>query len=140
MSTVLFVCANNGGRSQIAEAAFNRLCRESGCDDQAESAGTRSVGVVHPLVLKAMEFAGLPTEGCAPKPLTPEMIERADRIITMDDEIDAKKFGADFAVSERWQLPDPCGKPMGSVMEIRDQIIRKVETLWGEVGQPGPTP
>jgi arsenate reductase len=38
MKTVLFVCTQNAGRSQIAEALFNRLAPD---DVRAESAGQR---------------------------------------------------------------------------------------------------
>jgi arsenate reductase (thioredoxin) len=40
MKRVLFVCVHKAGRSQMAEAFFNRLARQRGLDAAAESAGT----------------------------------------------------------------------------------------------------
>ncbi|MBI3722119.1 MAG: phosphotyrosine protein phosphatase, partial [Fimbriimonas ginsengisoli] len=51
---VLFVCVHNTGRSQMAEAFFNRLAREGGMDVRAESAGTLGAGALNPTVVEAM--------------------------------------------------------------------------------------
>lgn len=52
---VLFVCGHNSGRSQMAEAFFNKLVEGKA---QALSAGTQPADTVNPLVIEAMREAG----------------------------------------------------------------------------------
>jgi len=52
MKTALFVCVQNSGRSQMAEAFFNKL---AGGKAQALSAGTQPANEVNPVVVEAMK-------------------------------------------------------------------------------------
>jgi len=137
VDTILFVCVNNAGRSQMAEAFFNHRSKERGVEAQAESAGTLGVGALPPLVARAMERAGLSLEGRAPKQLTAEMVARASRIVSLDGGVDGSRCAARFVPTESWTLDDPAGKSLGGVCEIRDQISKKVDSLLDDVaGHP----
>lgn len=57
---VLFLCAGNSARSQMAEAIVNA---ESNQRWQAFSAGSTPAGYVHPLALKVLEEVGIHHEG-----------------------------------------------------------------------------
>jgi len=68
MTTVLFACTHNAGRSQMAAAFFNR--RADPRKARAISAGTRPGDRVHPVVLTAMREAGIDLEAARPQRLT----------------------------------------------------------------------
>lgn len=127
---VLFVCVHNAGRSQMAEAFFNQLARERGLDAVAESAGTEPGNRVHPEVVEAMREVGLDLSGNRSKPLTNEMAQAADRIVTMGCAVDEGACPAVFLKGvEDWGLPDPKGQPMPEVRRIRDEIRDRVSQL-----------
>jgi len=125
MKTVLFVCAENAGRSQIAEALFNKYAKGR---FKAVSAGTVPGKQVNPLVVEVLKEIGIDISGRKPKPVTNEMIKEADKIITMG-------CGTAFCPVnflpkvEDWALEDPKGKPIEEIREIRDEIDRKVKAL-----------
>ena len=132
MKTVLFVCVHNAGRSQMAEAFFNRMAKGKG---QAFSAGTQPADRVNPVVVKAMKEAGLDIGTNRPKALTVEMIEKADRMITMGCGDDAGALcPASFIETEHWALEDPHGKPIEVVRGIRDEVRARVTKLVEEMG------
>ena len=74
---VLFVCVENAGRSQMAEA----FARRKGL--VAESAGTMPAETVNPAVVEAMAEKAFNFSLKKPKMLTMEMIDQADLVITM---------------------------------------------------------
>lgn len=126
MSDVLFVCVHNAGRSQMAEALWNRRAAELGIDSRAESAGTVAGGEINPTARLVMEEIGIPMDGQFPKQLTQEMIGASPRVITMGCGVDADSCPARFYVTEDWGLDDPKGQPVEKVREIRDEIRTRV--------------
>jgi len=127
--TVLFVCVHNAGRSQMAEAWARHIASERGIEITAESAGTLGGGTLNPNAVAVMEEAGVSMAMQFPKDLTQEMVDRADRIVSMGCGVDAAACPAKFLVTEDWGLDDPAGQPIGVVREIRDQIREKVEAM-----------
>jgi protein-tyrosine-phosphatase len=123
MRYVLFVCNHNGGRSQMAQAFFEQLAPE---DFQAESAGTEPAREIWPEVVQAMREEGIELAERRPKKLTREMQLHADWAVTMGCG-DTCPF-VPTAV-EDWDLPDPAGKSIEVVREIRDEIGRRVGDL-----------
>ena len=125
MKTVLFVCVENAGRSQIAEALFNKYAKGR---FKAMSAGTVPGKRVNLLVVEVLNEIGVDISGGKPKLVTNEMIKEADKIITMG-------CGTAFCPAsflpkvEDWALEDPTGKPIEKVREIRDEIDGKVKAL-----------
>jgi arsenate reductase (thioredoxin) len=128
MSSVLFVCLHNAGRSQMSEALFKQAANGR---HTAASAGTTPAEHVHPEVLEVMRELGIDLSDRTPKPLTRELAEQADIVITMGcgDEcpyIPGKRY-------IDWNLPDPAGQPIEQVREIRDEIARRVQILLEEL-------
>jgi arsenate reductase (thioredoxin) len=123
MKYVLFVCTQNAGRSQMAQALFER----HGPDDvRAESAGAEPADAVHPVVVEAMREVGIDLTGRRPKKLTLEMQLHADWAITL-------ACGARCpyvpSVVEDWDVTDPAGWPLEEVRAIRDDIEKRVKDL-----------
>ncbi len=135
MTTILFVCVHNSGRSQMAEALTNQLARERGLSVRAMSAGTMPANGkgINPVARLAMEQIGVQMNGQWPKQLTQEMVDQADRLITMGCGVDAAACPARFLVTEDWGLDDPAGQPIEKVRAIRDQIRERVDALLDEL-------
>jgi arsenate reductase len=123
MKYVLFVCTQNAGRSQMAQALFERY----GPDDvRAESAGAEPADQVHPLVVEAMKEIGIDLSDRRPKKLTVEMQLHADWAITL-----ACGARCPYVPSmvEDWDVADPAGQPLEVVREIRDDVEARVKEL-----------
>ncbi|MEA2471961.1 MAG: hypothetical protein QOE38_2960 [Thermoleophilaceae bacterium] len=128
MARVLFVCLHNAGRSQMSQALFERAAAGA---HEARSAGTTPGKRVHPEVVEAMRELGFDLSGRTPKPLTQELAEWADVVVTMGcgDEcpyIPGKRY-------LDWDLRDPKGLGPEEVRAIRDGIARRVEGLAAEL-------
>jgi arsenate reductase (thioredoxin) len=123
---VLFVCNHNAGRSQMAQAFFERYAPE---DVRAESAGTEPASEIWPVVVDVMREAGFDLAGRKPKRLTLEMQLHADWAITMGCG-DACPYVPTMV--EAWDIPDPAGKPLEDVRAIRDGIEAHVRELIGQ--------
>ena len=125
VTTVLFACVHNAGRSQMAAAWFNLLADPAKA--RAISAGTEPGARVHPEVVTAMREAGVDLSEAPTSKLTTELAGRAQVLITMG-------CGDQCPVvpglkRDDWPLEDPKGQPAARVREIRDEIRRRVDTL-----------
>ena len=131
MKTVLFVCVHNSGRSQMAEAFARHI---SGGRVKAVSAGTAPTGAVDSTVAKLMKELGISLEGQKPKLLSYEMLNEADRVITMGCGVSTEGVcPATLVPTEDWGLDDPKGKSEDEVRRIRDEIKSRVAKLLGEL-------
>jgi arsenate reductase (thioredoxin) len=120
MKYVLFVCTHNAGRSQIAQAFFERYAP---ADIHAESAGEEPASAIWPNVVEAMREVGIDISHRRPKKLDLEMQLHADWAITLHC-----KASCPFVPSqvEDWDVADPAGQPLELVREIRDEIEQRV--------------
>ena len=124
MSNVLFVCIQNAGRSQMAEALFTQA---AGTDHNARSAGSRPAARIHPEVVEVMRELDVDLAGNVPHKLDRADMEWADLVVTMGcgDEcpyVPGKRY-------LDWELTDPFGQPLGVVRGVRDEIRRRVDAL-----------
>jgi len=115
----------------MAEAFFNQIAEGKA---QAYSAGTQPADKVNPAVVEAMREVGIDISGNRPKALTMEMVEKADRMITMGCGAEAGAVcPASFIETEDWALEDPEGKSLEEVRKIRDEIEERVIKLLNEL-------
>ena len=131
MAHVLFVCLHNAGRSQMSQALFERAAAGR---HTAASAGTTPARHVHPEVVTAMAELGVDLSGRSPRPLTRDLAEGADVVVTMGcgDEcpyIPGKRY-------LDWELDDPKGLALDEVRAIRDEIDRRVRDLVADLDRP----
>jgi arsenate reductase (thioredoxin) len=130
MATVLFVCLQNAGRSQMSAALFEQA---AGGAHNALSAGTTPADHVHPEVIEIMREIGIDLSDRKPRLLTHELAEQADIVVTMGcgDQ-------CPFIPGKRyidWELPDPSGQPVMAVRATRDDIAIKVNALLDELNE-----
>ena len=124
---MLFVCVENAGRSQMAEA----FAKKHGMN--ARSAGTIPSARINPTVVDAMRERGIDISSNQPKILTPELIRDARLVVTMGCSIEEACPKPIVAQMQKklieWHLEDPKGKPLDGVRKIRDEIESKVAEL-----------
>jgi arsenate reductase (thioredoxin) len=118
---VLFVCVENAGRSQIAQALYEQRGGE------ARSAGSRPAAELHGAVVEALEEIGIDVYGRTPRALEREDVEWADLVVTMGCG-DACPIlpGKEYV---DWNLPDPAGLCLEEVRELRAVIEQRVSSL-----------
>jgi protein-tyrosine-phosphatase len=126
MTRILFVCVENAGRSQMAEAFFKKFMPKG---FEVISAGTKPGDKVNPIVLQAMSEIGIDMKNQTPKTISQQIISESEKAVNMGC-IDKESCPALFLKDVLdWQIPDPKGKPIEQVREIRDQIKDKVMLL-----------
>lgn len=123
---ILFVCVENAGRSQMAEAFFRKYLPSV---FEPVSAGTMPATKINPIVAQAMKEIGIDIEQNFPQSISQKMIDEAKTAINMgcmDKEACPALFLRDVV---NWQIEDPKGKSIEKIRKIRDQIEQKVKEL-----------
>ena len=124
--TVLFVCVENSGRSQMAEGLFRKYAPRG---YTALSAGTKPSGQINPLAIQVMKEYDIDISNQKSKIITEDMIRNATVRVNMgcmDKESCPTLFIHNLI---EWVIEDPKDKPIEKVREIRDNIERRVRQL-----------
>jgi len=124
MTTVLFVCLHNAGRSQMSQLLFEQAAAGR---YTALSAGTAPGERVQPEVVEVMRELGFDLAGRVPRLLTPELTEQADIVITMGCGDECPYVPGSRYLD--WDPADPKARPIDEVRAIRDEIARRVAVL-----------
>lgn len=132
---VAFVCVQNAGRSQMARAFAKRQRTARGLEKEVGilMGGTQPAESVHAVAIEAMAEVGIDISDRTPREITVEKLQNTEYVITMgcsaEDVCPATWTGDD----RDWDLPDPHGKPLDEVRDIRDDIERRVGALFDEL-------
>jgi arsenate reductase (thioredoxin) len=128
VTTLLFVCVHNAGRSQMA-AGFARAL---GGDRVRVLAGGSEPGeAINPVAVAAMAEDGIDISAAVPSILDVADVRAADHVITMGCGDACPVFpGKRY---DDWELADPAGRPLEEVRAIRDEIRRRVARLIAEL-------
>ncbi len=125
MTTVLFACVHNAGRSQMAAALFNTMADPR--KGRAISAGTEPAAAVHPEVVTAMHEIGVDLSEATPRRLTDDLARDAQILVTM-----GCGAACPFVPGPRrldWPLADPTDLDLAEVRAVRDAVKRRVAEL-----------
>lgn len=123
---ILFVCVENAGRSQMAEAFFRKYSPKG---YEPISAGTKPSGTINHVAVQAMREVGIDLGSQTPKILTNEIIVDSVLSVNMGC-MDKTECPAVFMRnSVDWNIEDPKGKSIDKVREIRDDIEQKVRDI-----------
>ena len=128
---VLFVCVQNAGRSQMAAALLDHLAEGR---VHVRSAGSDPADQINPVVVTAMSELGVDVSKEFPKPLTDEVVQAADAVVTMGCG-DACPIYAGKRY-EDWEVDDPAEADLEGVRRIRDDIAGRVKRLLAELTTP----
>lgn len=131
---VLFVCEQNAGRSQMAAVLTNHL---GAGRVHVRSAGSSPTASLNPAVVAVMAELGLDMAEEFPKPLTDDVVQAADVVVTMGCGDACAIYPGKRYLD--WELTDPAGLPLDEVRKIRDEIRMRVESLLGEVTKASTT-
>ena len=139
---VLFVCTGNICRSALAERIFRRLLAEAGLDAEVRSAGVAAYpGMTSPKeVLQALAARGLDGTGHRAQPLSGELVDWADLILTMESGhqmVVAGQFPRTVGkihvlkdyVDLRGDVEDPIGRPQKDYDACADEIEELLKKL-----------
>lgn len=126
--SVLFVCVQNAGRSQLAAGILRQL---AGDKVVVRTAGSAPATEVRSAIVTALDEIGVTLGGEFPKPLTDEAVKAADVVVTMGCGDACPIYPGRRYLD--WDLADPVGKPLSIIREIRDDIDRRVRALLGEM-------
>jgi arsenate reductase (thioredoxin) len=128
--TILFVCVENAGRSQMAEGFFKKYAPDG---FKTLSAGTKPGYQLNPMVVEAMKEVGIDISKQRSKELTDEMIRESDNVVNMG--CMDKNFCPTIWLPKviEWNLEDPKGKSIVEVREIRDEIEKRVKEVVAEI-------
>lgn len=129
MRSILFVCIENAGRSQMAEAFGKYYGKDKLI---ISSAGNKPSDKINPTVVQAMNEKGMDISQNKPKLITAQMAMDADLIVTMGCSAQGICPGPFFKPTMDWKLEDPKDKPIEKVREIRDSIESLVMKLVDE--------
>src|SRR6267143_2377428 len=120
---ILFVCVENAGLSQMAQAFAEKLGLK------ASSAGTVPSGRVNPVVVETMRERGIDLSGRSPRMLTSEMIRQPRLVVTMGCSVEEACSRPILAAMQKklvdWHLEDPKGRSIDEVRRIRDEIEKE---------------
>ena len=128
---VLFVCVQNAGRSQMAASLLDHYAEGR---VHVRSAGSAPADQINPAVVVAMSELGIDVSKEFPKPLTDEVVEAADAVVTMGcgdacPIYPGKRY-------EDWEVDDPADADLDGVRRIRDDIAVRVRRLLAELTTP----
>src|SRR5215217_9610039 len=128
--TVLFVCVENAGRSQMAEGFFRKYAPRG---YTMLSAGTKPSGEINPLAIEVMKEVGIDISNQKSKEITEDMMRNSTKIVNMG--CMDKSFCPTLFIPNiiDWEIEDQKGKPIEKVREIRDDIDRRVRQLAAEL-------
>jgi arsenate reductase len=123
---ILFVCVENAGRSQIAEGFFKKYVTSG---YQPISAGTQPVSEINQFAVEVMKEVGIDISRQTPKIISEDMIQQSAKIVNMGC-MNKESCPALFLNNViDWEIPDPKGKSIDKVREIRDKIEKKIKEL-----------
>lgn len=126
---VLFVCEQNAGRSQMAAIITNAMSEGR---VHVRSAGSLPAAELDPAVVAVIAELGLDVSHEFPKPLTDDVVQAADIVVTMGCGDACPIYPG--KTYQDWDLTDPAGLPLDEVRAIRDEISTRVENMLGSLG------
>ncbi|WP_169079461.1 low molecular weight phosphatase family protein [Microcella alkalica] len=126
--SVLFVCVENSGRSQLAGAILRAL---AGDRVTVMTAGSEPGAGIASGVAEVLDEVGIPVLAEYPKPLTDDLVRGADHVITMGcgdacPVLPGRRY-------EDWAIADPVPGGIEGMRAARDAITARVEGLLAQL-------
>ena len=131
MTAVLFVCARNGGKSQMAAG----LLRATAPDWAVESAGTDPGSRLNAESVASLAEVGVDISGGRPQPVTAQLLDAADVVVTLGTEARIPAglvAGAPGTAFETWVTDEPSARGIEGLDRmrlVRDDIAARVADL-----------
>lgn len=124
---VLFVCAKNGGKSQMAAGLLRHL---AGGEVDVYSAGTKPATAINALSAESLREIGIDITGESPKLVDPQRVRDVDVVVILGREAElAPVPGTEFQV---WDTDEPSERGIDGIERmrlVRDDIATRVNQL-----------
>ena len=136
--SVLFVCAKNGGKSQMAAALLEK--RAAGAVE-VHSAGTKPGTKINALSAEVIAEVGADMSSGHPKPIDPALLRRVDRVVVLGDEAKVEPVEGMAGSIETWHTDEPSSRGIEGVERmrlVRDDIDARVQALLTELTAGNP--
>ncbi|MDT0120106.1 MULTISPECIES: low molecular weight phosphatase family protein [Kocuria] len=136
--SVLFVCAKNGGKSQMAAALMEK--RAAGAVE-VHSAGTKPGKAINALSAEVIAEVGADMSHGHPKPIDPDLLRRVDRVIVLGDEARVDPVEGMTGTIETWHTDEPSARGIEGAERmrlVRDDIDARVQVLLTELTDGNP--
>lgn len=128
-ATILFVCAHNAGRSQLAAGLAAHAAARSRQPLAVASAGTSPEHQVSDVVLASLAEIGVDRSDQTPQLLTEELVRRADIVIALKPGLPIPHIlGTRYEI---WPLPDPAGWDVDGIRPLRAHLADRITDLLG---------
>ena len=128
LKKIVFICVENARRSQMAQGFAEVFGHE---DIEVYSAGSRPSSQVDPLITKVMKEKGIDLSGKRPKGLNDLPLIEMDYLVTMGCEETCPAILSKNILE--WDIPDPKGKSIDIVRNVRDMVEGRVRALLKEI-------
>jgi len=133
---ILFICAGNVGRSQIAEAIFNNISKSS----SAISAGTKVIREGSNRegqklkdkdmnIVMVMDEMGIDVSNYTRKQLTEEMFNETDKVIVINPSENIPEYVKQDKKTIFWEIPDPFNQDIEFARQVRNQLQTMVSNF-----------
>lgn len=127
--SVLFVCAKNGGKSQMAAGLMRQL---AGNRVDVHSAGTKPGTAVNALSAESLGELGIDISDQTPKPVDPQLVADVDVVVILGREAQLEPVpGTEF---QNWDTDEPSERGIVGIDRmrlVRDDIAARVRRLAG---------
>ena len=131
--SVLFVCAKNGGKSQMAAALMEHHAAGT---VEVHSAGTKPGESINALSAEVIAEAGADMSAGYPKPIDSELLKRVDRVVVLGDEAKVEPVEKMSGTIETWHTDEPSTRGIEGAERmrlVRDDIDTRVKALLTEL-------
>ena len=133
MSSVLFICVGNGGKSQMAAALAEK---HAGDQLEIHSAGTKPGSKLNAASVEVIAEAGADMSKGSPKGIDPELLKRVDRVIILGADAQLELPADAQGTLDRWITDEPSERGIEGLERmrlVRDDIDARVQALIAEV-------
>ncbi|MCT1412907.1 low molecular weight phosphatase family protein [Corynebacterium sanguinis] len=134
MTSILFVCVGNGGKSQMAAALAEKYAAGS---LDIHSAGTKPGTKLNSESVEAISEVGADMSQGTPKPIDPELLSTVDRVVILGEDAQLNMPDDAQGALERWVTDEPSQRGiegMERMRLVRDDIDARVRGLLTELG------
>jgi arsenate reductase (thioredoxin) len=125
---IVFICIENARRSQIAQGFAEVFGGEK---LEVYSAGSQPSSQIDPIVIEVMKEKGIDFSNKRPKGLNDLPPIEMDYLVTMGCEETCPAVPTKKIIE--WEIPDPKGKSIDIVRNVRDMVEERVRTLLKEI-------
>lgn len=132
--SVLFVCSQNGGKSQLAAGLMNQL---AGGAVDVYSGGTKPGRSLNKLAVESLAELGIDITGEHPKPVADDLMDTVDVVVVLGTE--AKLEPRDGTRFDVWEPDEPSERGIEGMERthlVRDDIAARVRSLFAELQAP----